>query len=313
MRKRWGLLSSGLAVFGLIAACASETETFICAEDAECTGGVCEEAGFCGFPDAGCESGRRYGELSGSLSLQCVPPGADTGASSGTSGASASSGTSASSGASATAGGTSSDATDTAASSGGDESTGSNGPCLYEDFDMSLGEWAALEGSDSGVYVENSELFLDLTETSETARQLGIEHPEPHDLNVSRAAVLLTNIPSTEGFYTRFSVHPYSEDAIYLDVRNGEVTAAELISTNTIVQGRVSLEDYPPPLLLQIEASPQSIVASVSSASGGDAVLLDVTDPIWLEEATARLVAGGPAGAAMSAFRYDFIELCIED
>jgi hypothetical protein len=45
---------------------------FACTTDVQCgTGGKCS-AGFCSFPDLSCDSGYRYGELSGSLSNQCV-------------------------------------------------------------------------------------------------------------------------------------------------------------------------------------------------------------------------------------------------
>src|SRR5262245_9758302 len=51
-----------------------------CVNDSECVqGGIqgtCETQDICSFPDPNCESGRRFGELAGSLSNQCVvgPP-----------------------------------------------------------------------------------------------------------------------------------------------------------------------------------------------------------------------------------------------
>lgn len=50
---------------------------FACTDDAECgTEGRCENTGYCSFPDASCELGRRYGEHAPpSLSGACVAPG----------------------------------------------------------------------------------------------------------------------------------------------------------------------------------------------------------------------------------------------
>ncbi len=56
-------------------------QAFQCQSNANCSGvedGQCEASGFCSQPAADCDSGRRYTELSGSLSGVCVP--LDTGA-----------------------------------------------------------------------------------------------------------------------------------------------------------------------------------------------------------------------------------------
>src|SRR5687768_7942645 len=46
--------------------------TFTCTENTQCgAGGTCSD-GFCSFPDSECDSGLRYGDLSGPLSGQCV-------------------------------------------------------------------------------------------------------------------------------------------------------------------------------------------------------------------------------------------------
>lgn len=51
--------------------------SFLCQSDAQCVSsgvdGQCLEDGYCGFPDADCESGLRYGDGSGALSGQCAP------------------------------------------------------------------------------------------------------------------------------------------------------------------------------------------------------------------------------------------------
>jgi hypothetical protein len=65
----------GTLVGAVAPACGART--YECSDDPQCaTGdaiGTCEPTGFCSFPDAGCDSGRRYGELAGELSDQCVP------------------------------------------------------------------------------------------------------------------------------------------------------------------------------------------------------------------------------------------------
>ena len=52
---------------------------FVCSTDSECTqamGGRCEANGACSFPDAACDTGRRYGEAGNpQIAGECVPPG----------------------------------------------------------------------------------------------------------------------------------------------------------------------------------------------------------------------------------------------
>lgn len=69
----WSAVSLGVL---LVIGCNSP-ETFNCQDDAGCgNDGECEANGFCSFPDEGCESGRRYGDLAGAgLQGQCVAPG----------------------------------------------------------------------------------------------------------------------------------------------------------------------------------------------------------------------------------------------
>ena len=81
----WSLVSLGV---GLAIGC-SNPATFNCQDDAGGgNGGQCEGNGFCSFPDAECESGRRYGDLAGAgLQGQCVAPSeGSTGTPSGTTG-----------------------------------------------------------------------------------------------------------------------------------------------------------------------------------------------------------------------------------
>lgn len=62
-----------IAVLSLSAGCLRKTE-FKCQTNDQCsTGGVCETTtGYCSFADMDCPDGRRYGDLSGDLSGQCV-------------------------------------------------------------------------------------------------------------------------------------------------------------------------------------------------------------------------------------------------
>jgi len=51
---------------------------YACNADDQCVSGdalgICEETGFCSFPDEACDSGRRYGAHAGDLAHDCVPP-----------------------------------------------------------------------------------------------------------------------------------------------------------------------------------------------------------------------------------------------
>lgn len=65
-----------LAMLALVVASAGclRTTEFKCAQDTDCsaTGAVCEPTGYCSFTDPACAMGRRYGDLSGAYSNQCV-------------------------------------------------------------------------------------------------------------------------------------------------------------------------------------------------------------------------------------------------
>src|SRR5262245_28407478 len=66
----WSMM---MALVASNAACLRKTE-FHCTTDADCsaTGGVCETTTYCSVPDPMCDEGRRYADLSGELSNQCV-------------------------------------------------------------------------------------------------------------------------------------------------------------------------------------------------------------------------------------------------
>ena len=59
----------------LLGGCLRATQ-FVCDDNNDCgNDGFCEASGFCSFADGACEGGRRYGQESGDVSGQCVPPG----------------------------------------------------------------------------------------------------------------------------------------------------------------------------------------------------------------------------------------------
>lgn len=60
------------------------SSSFTCETDPECSGGTCESDHYCSFSDSSCPSGRRYGDLSGDVSNQCVGGGGDVDAPPGT-------------------------------------------------------------------------------------------------------------------------------------------------------------------------------------------------------------------------------------
>jgi hypothetical protein len=63
-------------VTALLASGCIKAAAFECTSDPQCTGagvqGTCESVGFCSFPDATCASGRRFGDVSGKYTQQCV-------------------------------------------------------------------------------------------------------------------------------------------------------------------------------------------------------------------------------------------------
>jgi hypothetical protein len=61
-------------VLGTCAIAGCSANAFSCQDDSQCGQGWCEVQGWCSFPDATCESGRRFGKHSGAgLAGHCVP------------------------------------------------------------------------------------------------------------------------------------------------------------------------------------------------------------------------------------------------
>jgi hypothetical protein len=79
MRAPW-IVPLALSCFVASTGCSIRPGAFACETDTDCTRGgeqgVCESVGHCSFADPDCASGRRFGDLSGSQSGQCVgdPP-----------------------------------------------------------------------------------------------------------------------------------------------------------------------------------------------------------------------------------------------
>ena len=72
----------GRAIVALVTLTAGgciKLDSFSCAQSSECQNGdlpgTCEPAGLCSFPDLMCPSGKKYGELAGGQSGQCVDEG----------------------------------------------------------------------------------------------------------------------------------------------------------------------------------------------------------------------------------------------
>jgi hypothetical protein len=72
-----------LALIAVCGGCIRGGASFQCASDSECmrgtTAGRCEAVDYCSFPDPGCASGSRFGDLSGPYANQCVGQSADAG------------------------------------------------------------------------------------------------------------------------------------------------------------------------------------------------------------------------------------------
>lgn len=74
-----------VAIAVLVGMLSCGNQSFACTDDASCSGGLCQPAGFCSFPDETCASGQRYGEhASKAYASECVDDG--TGTSTSTSG-----------------------------------------------------------------------------------------------------------------------------------------------------------------------------------------------------------------------------------
>jgi cysteine-rich repeat protein len=71
MRRRWAIAIAA----GVLGGACVDLQAYTCSDDTECTSaseGVCEDTGHCSYPDAECESGRRYGGLAAAFSGQCT-------------------------------------------------------------------------------------------------------------------------------------------------------------------------------------------------------------------------------------------------
>src|SRR5690242_4484989 len=79
LMARWLAVATMVA---LVTGCNYGASAFSCDSDSQCgAGGMCElgHGHFCSFPDSACQSGRRFGELAGGQSHQCVGAEIDAG------------------------------------------------------------------------------------------------------------------------------------------------------------------------------------------------------------------------------------------
>ncbi len=72
--RGWAL--SGGALAAIVAGSCVDLTAYRCQTDEDCEAGgrlgICEPVNYCSYPDAGCESGRRFSDLAGSLSRECT-------------------------------------------------------------------------------------------------------------------------------------------------------------------------------------------------------------------------------------------------
>lgn len=70
----YGRVATALLGVVLLGPSGCGSPLFSCIDENQCgPEATCEPSGFCSFPDPSCDSGRRYGQHSGSLSDACVP------------------------------------------------------------------------------------------------------------------------------------------------------------------------------------------------------------------------------------------------
>lgn len=68
-----GKLFALAVIVASVSGCNYGAASFSCANNNQCgAGGLCEPDAFCSFPDSSCSTGRRYGDLSGARSNECV-------------------------------------------------------------------------------------------------------------------------------------------------------------------------------------------------------------------------------------------------
>ncbi len=72
-----------LVLAAALAGCIRANSGFHCSTSTDCVHGgetgTCEPVGYCSFPDPGCPTGERFGDLSGPFANQCVGGGLDAG------------------------------------------------------------------------------------------------------------------------------------------------------------------------------------------------------------------------------------------
>lgn len=324
--RRW--LGAVALSASLSSGCPSES-SFECGSDGDCgTNGRCEPTGFCSFPDAGCASGYRYGDLAESLSNQCVieEPGttsaatgeADTSSSGtpqpSTSGAGSTGPTSTSDASGSTHGEESTQGTGDTTSSGG--STG--GPeCTALEFDELPGppEWFVYSESATPPSVQGGELVLPVDVMGASTTIAGVRANTPRDLSSNaRVLTVVTDVPSLPQVTSGLAINDEIVDnpaSVSFRIMAGvlRVQRFEDGVVETLAERPIGPADLP--LTLEVVVMADEAIYIATGPDFQDEMFA-AEAPAWFSDAYVSIEAGNvsnmqPDGAP----RFDRLEVCL--
>lgn len=314
--------------------CSSDSSFQCSSSNAEDCGnaGFCEPTGFCSFEDAGCPSGRRYGDLAESLSNQCVPletgtesttesagtlpTGTETTTS--TTGIEPSGGGASSTGAELTTmSGASTDASadgttagDTDATTSDETTTGEIGMCQLETFDELPGKpnWFNFGGVD----VADGELLLDVDPPAEA--NAGFRTALPLDLTGGSFTVVLTELPELAVATASVNIVDEifkNEASLGFGVIDGVLRAERGDGMSTITLQSEAIPEGAFPVTLRIEVTAEAVVMTASSEGETPFLAWDEELPDWLDDVYVSISAGNPVGdPTLGVLSFDSLELC---
>ncbi len=307
----------------LLAGCTTSPSSFECSNDADCgNDGRCEPTGFCSFPDTGCASGYRYGDLAESLSNQCViddgtgstsvDPGTSSASSSGDGPGSASS----SSDSESTSSSTTDDPTTPIGDSSSGTTTGVQLFCLIEEFDVppSPVDWFLYSESPTPPGIDQGQLRLPLDSAAgDTGVVAGLRAEEPVDLSVEGwARTIITEVPSGPAATMGLSITDDIIDNTFtrsIRVLSSSIRIESFDDGNLNVLAEVPFDPETLPVTLEILA----IDAQVLYLAGGNdisQVYVEPTPP-WFGTAYVAITAGNPSNnPVVGVPSYDQIEIC---
>lgn len=335
-------------LLGTLAICASAgcttSSSFECAGDSDCgSDGRCEVTGFCSFPDAGCESGYRYGDLAESLSNQCVveeDPGTtapvSTGAeatstssmsTTGTSGTSVAStdptaGSSESTASLDDGGSTSSTSTegdDSGSTTGDDTTTGDPLDCLFEDFDgesvPGLPTWSSFSVAAGDLSVADSNVIIPV-EPMNGGASAGIRTDIPTDLTLSGSATaVVTSVAELDVLASSLSLadETFANPAGRLFVvLNGSVRVESFdgITTALLATQPLSANPFPLTLAFVVVGDTLRMEFTANDAVGAE-LLYEEPLPPWLVDAYVSFDISNPSSMSpVGQTAVDSIEVC---